>query len=65
MEDGLATCPQASLAEYPDRIRAIPGLPDDLQMVCGMAPGHEDTEHLVNNNRTGRLPVDEFTRCHD
>jgi len=65
LEQGLATCPQASLAEYPDRVRAILGLPKDLQMVCGMALGYENTEHPVNNYRTERLPVDEFTRWYE
>jgi nitroreductase len=65
LDQGLATCPQASLAEYPDRVRSILGLPDDLNMVCGMSLGHEDTTHPVNNYRTDRLQVCDFTRFYE
>lgn len=58
---GLATCPQASLAEYPDKVRCILDLPDSLQLVLGMALGYPDTQHPVNNYRLARQAVDEFT----
>ncbi|MGD8407510.1 MAG: nitroreductase [Thiohalophilus sp.] len=59
---GLDTCPQASLAEFPDIIRKHLGLPNDLQVVCGMALGFADPDHPVNQYRLERLEVDEFTR---
>ncbi|MDZ7662696.1 nitroreductase [Thiohalophilus sp.] len=59
---GLDTCPQASLAEYPDIVRQQLDLPTDLQVVCGMALGYADPDHPINQYRLERLAVDEFTR---
>lgn len=62
---GLDTCPQASLAEYPDIVRELLELPPDLLVVCGMSLGYGDPEHPVNRYRLDRLEVDEFTRWYD
>lgn len=62
---GLDSCPQASLAEYPDIVREQLGLPPELQVVCGMSLGYADPEHPVNNYQLDRLAVDEFTRWYD
>lgn len=59
---GLATCPQASLAEYPDIVRNLLGMSDDAALICGMALGYPDTAAAVNNYRTERETVDSFTR---
>ena len=59
---GLDTCPQASLAEFPDIVREHLDLPAELQVVCGMAVGFADPDHPVNQYRLDRLEVDEFTR---
>ena len=62
---GLATCPQASLAEFPNLIRKILGLPDNLALVCGMSMGYADTDAPVNQYRTSREPVSSFRRWYD
>ncbi len=62
---GLGTCPQASLAEYPDLVRAELDLDEDRIIVCGMALGHEDTAAAVNRYRLEREPVTAFTRFVD
>lgn len=59
---GLATCPQAALAEYPEQIKSILDYPADNILVCGMALGYEDTSAAVNQYRTVREPVTAFTR---
>ena len=64
-EEGLATCPQASLAEYPDIIRQQLGYDDSMQVICGMALGYEDREAAINSYRTPRMEVGEFTRFLD
>jgi nitroreductase len=64
-EEGLATCPQAALGEYPDIVRDVLQVSDDYIVLCGMALGHEDTSAPVNNYRTPREPVAGFTRFHD
>lgn len=65
MDRGLATCPQASLAEYPDKVRAILDMPDNWQLVVGVAIGYPDREHPVNNYRLAREEVDAFTKWYD
>ncbi|MFP3874363.1 MAG: nitroreductase [Thiohalophilus sp.] len=62
---GLDTCPQASLAEYPDLVRRQLDLPPELQVVCGMALGYADPDHPVNRYRLERLAVDEFSRWYE
>ena len=62
MEMGLATCPQAALAEYPHIVKPILGYDDDTILLCGMALGYEDTAAAVNGYRTERVHADSFTR---
>lgn len=62
---GLETCPQASLAEYPDLVRNIVEVPFDYALICGMALGYEDKEASINQYRTDRLAVSEFTEWKD
>ncbi|MCG6931898.1 MAG: nitroreductase [Desulfofustis sp.] len=62
VEQGLATCPQAALGEYPLIVKEALGYPLELLLLGGMALGYEDTEALVNSYRTPRLPVESFTK---
>ncbi len=61
VEQGLATCAQAALAEYPELVRDELGLDDELRLLCGMALGYEDRDAPINAYRTPREPVSEFT----
>lgn len=62
VEEGLATCPQAALAEYPELIRNALDYAENYRLICGMAIGYEDTTAVVNSYRTPREHVDTFTR---
>lgn len=62
---GLETCPQAALADYPDIIRRLLDLPDNLAVVCGMALGYADHSQPVNQYRLERAAVGEFTRWYE
>jgi len=62
VDQGLATCPQASIADYPGIIKAELGYPEDTTLLCGMALGYEDKEALVNSYRTSREDAGTFTR---
>ncbi len=62
VEEGLATCPQAALGEYPGIVKPELGYSDDVVLLCGMALGYEDTTAKINSYRTPREPVDMFTR---
>lgn len=59
---GLGSCPQASLAEYPDVVRELLGLPATLAVVCGISIGYPDPNQAVNQYRLPREDVDSFTR---
>lgn len=61
---GLATCAQASLAEYPDVVREVLNL-QNLDIVCGIALGYEDRTHPLNSYRTERESIENFTRWYD
>jgi len=62
VEQGLATCPQAALGQYPDIVKSELGYDSELILVCGMALGYEDTDAAVNRYRTSREPTENFTR---
>ena len=61
VDQGLATCPLASLADYPHIIKPALDYPEDSLLLCGMALGYEDKEALINSYRTPREAVDTFT----
>ncbi len=63
--EGLATCPQASLAEYPETVRRLLGIEEHLALVCGISLGYPDPTAPVNSYRTPREPVDTFTTWYD
>jgi nitroreductase len=63
--EGLATCPQASLAEYPMIVRDILDIDDQMALVCGLSLGYPDPQAAVNGYRTPREPVEAFTRWYD
>lgn len=65
VEEGLATCPQAALGEYPTIVKQELGYPDDSILICGMAMGYEDISAKVNSYRTPREDVKAFTRYFD
>jgi nitroreductase len=65
VEEGLATCPQASLAEYPQIVKEELGYPEDAVLICGMALGYADEEAVVNSYRTERESVEAFTTFFD
>ncbi|ODS23286.1 nitroreductase [Candidatus Endobugula sertula] len=59
---GLATCPQASLAEYPHIVREELGYDNSTILLCGMALGYEDKSALVNSYRTERESLETFVQ---
>lgn len=62
---GLHTCPQVSLANYPEIVKQQLQIPDDQTVMCGIALGYEDTQAPANQYRTGRLDLEEFVQFHD
>jgi nitroreductase len=62
VDQGLATCPQASITDYSEIVKTELGYPKETILLCGMALGYEDEAALVNSYRTSREEVDSFTR---
>lgn len=62
---GLASCPQASLADYPDIVRTHLQISEELAVVCGVALGYADIQHPVNQYRLPRADLEEFVRWYD
>ena len=60
VEQGLATCPQASLADYAEIVKTTLGYAQDDILVCGMSLGYETAP--VNSYRTPREAIDTFVR---
>lgn len=56
--EGVATCSQASLGQYPGVAREVLGIPDDVKVMFGLALGYEDESAAANRCRTTRAPLD-------
>lgn len=65
VHEGLATCAQASLGQYPALVKDFLGYDRETVLICGMALGYEDQEHPVNRYRTEREEVSVFTRFYE
>ncbi len=65
VDQGLATCPQAALTEYPDIVKKVLEQECHSVLLCGMALGYEDKDALVNGYRTDREDSLNFTRFFD
>ncbi|MFN7085723.1 MAG: nitroreductase [Burkholderiales bacterium] len=62
---GLHTCPEASIADYPDIVRRELGIGRDRVVVCGMALGYADPAAPVNTFQPPRLGLDEYAAFFD
>jgi nitroreductase len=62
---GLGSCPQFSVAGYPDAIRAELGLGADRLVVCGLAVGYPDESMPVNQFQPSRAELADYVRWHD
>lgn len=58
---GLDTCPQAAWNHFHPIVLDVLNAPEDEELVCAVALGYADPEHIVNSFITPRLAVEEFT----
>jgi nitroreductase len=58
-ERGLGTCVQVSIAAYPDIVRGVLGIPDELSVLCGLAIGYADDGFPANHLHTPRHRLDQ------
>ncbi len=61
-EAGLDTCAQEAWAVHEAAVSEFVGAPEELQIFCGMAIGHEDTDHPINTVVSQREPLDVFAK---
>ncbi len=62
---GLDTCPQAAFTQFHRIIKDVLELPENEQVVCGMALGHADVSRVENSLVTEREPSAGFVRYLD
>ena len=61
-EAGLSTCAQRSWSSWPTTCAKALNLPDEEQVIMGMAIGYSDTSAPINQYRVGRADLNEV--CH-
>jgi nitroreductase len=57
---GLHTCPEASIASYPDIVRRELGIGTEYIVICGMAMGYADPADVVNTFQPPRIGLDDY-----
>lgn len=57
-ERGIATCPQGSLACFPNHVREVAHVPEGNVVLCGLSFGYEAPDALANKLRTEREKPD-------
>lgn len=58
---GLDTCPQAAWNHFHEIVTRVLEVPENEELVCGMALGYADPDALVNTFITPREPLENFT----
>ncbi|WP_441960609.1 nitroreductase [Mycolicibacterium houstonense] len=56
-ERGLDSCVQVSTALYPDVVRRVLDIPDELTVLCGVCIGYADPTFAANSIDTPRNPL--------
>lgn len=59
---GIGSCLQAMLAVYPDAVRDFLGIPNTKNLIIGISMGYPDLESKINDYRSIKIGVDEFTK---
>lgn len=58
---GLDTCPQAAWNHFHPIVLEVLGAKEDEELVCTVALGYADPEHIVNTFITPRVSVEDFS----
>ncbi len=64
LSHGVSSCPQVSVAGYPDTIRKVLELPDDTCIVSGLSCGYANDDK-VNTFIPPRLKLEEYTTFYE
>ena len=57
---GLDTCPQAAWNPFNQLVLEVVGAGQEEELICGMALGYADPDHIINSYITPRVSVEEF-----
>lgn len=60
--NGLASCAQGTMRNYPDLVREVFDLPPEMKVLYGLSFGYEDTSMPVNTAVTDRASISENVR---
>ncbi|MDD7987524.1 nitroreductase [Lentisphaera marina] len=61
-QQGLSSCPQASLVSFPDILDKHIDMPQELSPIFGLSLGYEEVDQHINTFRTEKLSVNEITK---
>ncbi|MBC8417270.1 MAG: nitroreductase [Desulfobacteraceae bacterium] len=59
---GLGTCPIGLITAFDDDIKEILSIPENKQVVIGVAVGYRDTQSPINRSRSERVPLGDVVR---
>jgi nitroreductase len=59
-DTGLSTCPMGLISEYQDEVKYLLNIPDDKEIVLGLALGYADRNAYVNGYKSGREDINNF-----
>jgi nitroreductase len=59
---GLGTCPIGLISAYEDEIKELLDIPENKDVVIGVALGHPDPENQINSFKTPRDTLDGFVK---
>lgn len=62
---GLGSCPIGLITAFDDEIKEMLNLPDEKQVVIGIAVGYRDPGATVNQARSKRSPLNELVKWRD
>ena len=62
---GLGTCPIGIITAFGDDIRELLNLPDEKEVVIGIAVGYSDPDAKINQSRSERVLLDDVVRWRD
>jgi len=64
-EQGIGSCMQGALGQFPDPVREILKLPDERGILFGMSFGYADENAAINNTKTEREAVTNAVKFFD
>ena len=60
LEFDLGTCIMRAIADYPDLVREVVGVPESKYVIIGMTIGYPDWDHPINTFQSERDPLEDL-----